>query len=75
MDDYKKVNSYFAGILVSGTVGEGILMAVEERLVIAKAFVAAVKGRVAIYVHTGQPFIFNFTDLNFQNRPFLINYF
>lgn len=41
------------GIFVAGTTGEGLLLSLKERVILARRFVEAVGGRVPVVVHAG----------------------
>jgi dihydrodipicolinate synthase/N-acetylneuraminate lyase len=47
------VRSGLDGLLVLGTTGEGILLDPAERRMVAEAFLAAARDRLAIAVHCG----------------------
>ncbi|MGA9112680.1 MAG: dihydrodipicolinate synthase family protein, partial [Candidatus Dormiibacterota bacterium] len=47
------VRSRLDGLLVLGTTGEGILLDPDERRIVAEAFLAAARDRLAIAVHCG----------------------
>ena len=54
-------NLFPTGLLIGGSAGCGILQSNKERIVVAKAFIEASNGRLAIIVHTG--FYFFWSDI------------
>lgn len=49
----KLVDDGLKGIFICGTNGEGPNLTVEERMAVAEAYMAAVKGRLSVFVHVG----------------------
>lgn len=53
----KLVNDGVKGIFICGTNGEGPNLTIEERMVIAEAYVKAINKRILLLVHVGHPSI------------------
>jgi len=47
------INSGVNGILVGGSAGQGLLLSNTERLAVARAFIVAADGRIAVIIHAG----------------------
>ena len=44
----------YPGILVGGSAGQGLLLSNTERLAVARAFIVAADGRIAVIIHAGR---------------------
>src|SRR5688572_15106756 len=49
----KLIGDGVKGVFICGTNGEGPNLTMEERMAVAEAYIASVKGRLLVFVHVG----------------------